>query len=232
MKPGPFYETRASSIATQIVGSEHTVFFSLIQNVDGSIPVLRKYTLDDREAMASRFAKVQVAPGVRFKDIWRIAERETANMVNQEEGYASKWHQGRLVIVGDAAHKMTSTSGLGLNTGLHSAAVLVNQLHDIHLLNKDPSDFQIEDALTAYYHIRHGETHSAFQLGQSLTRNVTWSSWADWIWDRFIMPWLKQDYIICDRISPLVSRGQLLSYVPFQELKGVVPWQLQSKERY
>lgn len=232
VKPGTFYETRSNGIATQVVGSEGTMLFSLIQTVDTSTPVPRKYTLEDREAMASRFAEVQVAPGVRFKDVWRIAERETATMVNQEEGYAANWHHGRLVIVGDAAHKMTSISGLGLNTGLHSAAVLVNQLHDIHRLNKDPPAFLIEDAFATYYNIRQSETYSAFRLGQSLTRNVTWSSWADWIWDRFIMPWLNQDYIICDRISPLVSRGQLLSYVPFQELKGVVPWQSQSKERY
>jgi hypothetical protein len=39
-----------------------------------------------------------------FGDIWR--KRYRAQIVDIEEGVLSKWHFGRTVLVGDAAHKV------------------------------------------------------------------------------------------------------------------------------
>ena len=60
-------------------------------------------------------------------------------MVNQEEGYCDKWYHGRIVLAGDAAHKVTSVTGMGFNMGISSAVVLANELYRTLQSEADPS---------------------------------------------------------------------------------------------
>lgn len=51
------------------------------------------------------------------------------------EGLAEKWYHERVVLVGDAAHSMMPSLGLGVNTGFQGIAELTNGLRRLLLLD-------------------------------------------------------------------------------------------------
>lgn len=64
-----------------------------------------KYTRDDVDAVCRSVAHLPITPTVSFGDVY--AARSVAMKVPLEEGIAPTWHTDRLVIVGDAAHKVS-----------------------------------------------------------------------------------------------------------------------------
>lgn len=51
------------------------------------------------------------------------------------EGIAEKWYHERVVLAGDAAHSMTPSLGLGVNTGFQGVTELTNNLRRLSLLH-------------------------------------------------------------------------------------------------
>lgn len=62
------------------------------------------YTAQDAEQLAETVASYPVCESLLFGELWR--KRERASLVNVEEGVLDKWHFGRIVLAGDAAHKV------------------------------------------------------------------------------------------------------------------------------
>lgn len=56
-------------------------------------------------------------------------------MTDFHEGIAEKWYHERVVLVGDAAHSMTPSLGLGVNTGFQGVAELTNNLRRLSFLH-------------------------------------------------------------------------------------------------
>ncbi|KAJ5668694.1 monooxygenase [Penicillium macrosclerotiorum] len=67
-----------------------------------------------------------LTPKVRLADLLK-GPTETVYTPLREWVY-TKWHLGRLGILGDAAHKMTTTIGQGGNQAIESAAAMTNSL--------------------------------------------------------------------------------------------------------
>lgn len=56
-------------------------------------------------------------------------------MMDFHEGIAEKWYHERVVLVGDAAHSMTPSLGLAVNTGFQGVVELTNNLRRLSLLH-------------------------------------------------------------------------------------------------
>ena len=65
----------------------------------------KRYSRQEMEDYASSLGEVAMCPGVSFKDVWARADKDSARMLNQEEGFMNCWHHGRIVLVGDSVHK-------------------------------------------------------------------------------------------------------------------------------
>jgi 2-polyprenyl-6-methoxyphenol hydroxylase-like FAD-dependent oxidoreductase len=65
--------------------------------------------------------------------------RIRVTLANLEQGIQKKWHNGRTVLVGDAAHKMTPNLAYGFNTAFESAACLTNHLLSALANSSNPS---------------------------------------------------------------------------------------------
>jgi FAD dependent monooxygenase len=61
-------------------------------------------TLDEQEQVGERFKDVKMTENLTFGDLWKNKSRSAA--LNIEEGILDKWHAGRIVLVGDSAHKV------------------------------------------------------------------------------------------------------------------------------
>jgi FAD dependent monooxygenase len=59
---------------------------------------------EEREAVADRFKDIQMTDKLTFEELWKNKSR--GGLVNIEEGILDKWHSGRIVLVGDSAHKV------------------------------------------------------------------------------------------------------------------------------
>jgi len=60
---------------------------------------------------------------------------------------AERYRAGRVLLVGDAAHRFPPTGGLGLNTGIQEAAVLVERLARVEQEGADPAILDDYEAL-------------------------------------------------------------------------------------
>ncbi|KAI3392837.1 hypothetical protein diail_5150 [Diaporthe ilicicola] len=222
LEPGTFYQSRCGGIVSQTMAGEERGHFAVLRPISPTAES-KRYTTEDRDRLAEEFANIMVGPGVRFQDIWRLTDKETAAMVNQEEGYCDKWYHERVVLAGDAVHKATSVTGLGVNTGINSAAVLANELHRTIRSESDPSTSAVEDAFARYQQIRTTEAERLHTMGRKQIRGVTWETWTDWFFDRFVNPWIGVEKML-GIFGKLVQGGQILDYVPFNDRKVQVPW--------
>jgi 2-polyprenyl-6-methoxyphenol hydroxylase-like FAD-dependent oxidoreductase len=71
-----------------------------------------------------------------------------------------RWFDGRLVLIGDAAHAMPPTAGQGANSALVDAAILAHQLR------QDPPD----EALTAFDRRRRPAVRKVQRRAEQLAR--------------------------------------------------------------
>jgi FAD dependent monooxygenase len=63
-----------------------------------------KPTEEEVEAVADKYKDVVMTPDVKLGDLWETRTRQ--GLLSFEEGVLSKWHAGRIVLVGDSAHKV------------------------------------------------------------------------------------------------------------------------------
>lgn len=222
LEPGTFYQSRGTGIVSQVTVGEDRGYFALLRPNTPAIQS-RRYTTEDRDRLANELKDVFVAPGVCFGDMWEHTDKETSAMVNQEEGYCDKWYHERVALAGDAVHKITSASGMGVNAGIDSATVLANELHRLLQADAAPSTKAIEDAFARYQNIRDPSARRLQSFGRKHIRSITWETWGNWIFDRFVNPWIGVERV-AGIIGEGIKRGHILEYVPFKDREVRVPW--------
>lgn len=109
-------------------------WFFLYEQLDGPRDESQRYTEQDQEEMAARFAQIRLLPDLPFGDIWPT--RTACGMADQLEGVLPQAHWrlpvaqgGRVVLAGDAVHRMTPNFGWGFNSGVNDVCALVSLLH-------------------------------------------------------------------------------------------------------
>lgn len=67
-----------------------------------------KATDQDMEDVAQRYSDIALNEKVKFRQLWE--SRTRAGLLTLEEGVLSQWNAGRMVLVGDSAHKVSSNA--------------------------------------------------------------------------------------------------------------------------
>ncbi|KAF4990930.1 hypothetical protein FGRMN_8168 [Fusarium graminum] len=188
-------------------------------------PTRRRYSEADMEALANSIAERPITDTVVFGEIWK--RRLKAQMISLEEGVLQHWTFGRIVLAGDAVHKVTPNSALGGNTAMEDAVVLANTLHALIAQhpNKKPSDVELCDAmLQDYQNTRVDRARAIVKAGGDLTRQQAYDGWRAYIWQRWLTPIVGLD-TLAQKIAGLCVAAPKLSYVPFDEQRGILGWQ-------
>ena len=108
------------------------------------------------EASGERFGRV-IAASPRFAFPLRLQ-------------LAQRYHDTRLVLLGDSAHVVHPLAGLGLNLGLIDAAALVDVLHDARARDRD---IGATTTLSRFDSWRRSDTHTAARAIDAIERGFS-----------------------------------------------------------
>ncbi len=134
--------------------------------------------------------------------IIRATEHELEFLPMHDMAPAATWHRGRLVLVGDAAHVTSPSSGQGASLAIEDALVLARSL-------RDRAD--VESAFTLYQRLRHERARRVFDQAARINRNKAAGPFGRTIRDavmpvvlkRFVKPeataWMYDHHIDFDR---------------------------------
>ncbi|OHE98121.1 hypothetical protein CORC01_06635 [Colletotrichum orchidophilum] len=171
-----------------------------------------KYDDQDAKELAQVFADHPVLESVTFGRLW--SRRDRGVLILIQEGVLTKWFSGRVVLAGDAAHKMTPNIGLGGNTGIESVVAACNQI--VQMLDQTkgrlPSLDTIEHCFKSYQDEHQARVESIASLSRLITRVQAWDTppirWlAEWV-----MPMLP-DRALADFVSEYIRAAPKLEYV-------------------
>ncbi|OHE97146.1 hypothetical protein CORC01_07587 [Colletotrichum orchidophilum] len=188
-------------------------------------PTRRRYTESDMEALVSKISEYPVTETVVFGELWK--RRLKAQMISLEEGVLEHWFFGRIVLAGDAVHKVTPNSALGGNTAMEDAVTLANTIHGLLAThaNKKPSDIELRDAMRdKYQNARVDRARVIVKVGGDLTRQQAYDGWKAYFVQRWLTPIVGLD-TLAKNIAGLSVTAPKLSYVEFEERRGVLGWQ-------
>lgn len=202
------------------------VFFFVFSKLSRptSWPNNQRWTDEDAEKVADGVKDHLVSDSLLFGEIWRT--RIQGQLVSMEEGIFEQWHFGRMVLAGDAVHKVTPNFALGGNTGIESVTVLANELH--RLVHMTPNGRPDKAAITAMfqrYQIRRlPRVRTAHFASWFITRLQAWDGIMMRCMAQWIVPVFIGDKMIAQALGYLVKDAPKLDFIPIESRKGTMGW--------
>ncbi|KAF8931283.1 hypothetical protein BGZ58_007715 [Dissophora ornata] len=160
---------------------------------------------------------IPCGPGLKMDDLIQHTARDKISKVMLEEKLFETWSYGRVVLLGDACHKMHPSAGLGAVAAIQDAAVLSDLLYN---LPASASLQEISQAFELYREDRYSIAQQSYETSYQMS-HLNEQSWISnfirrvmnnlpkWIW-----------YRVLDRMYEY--RPQV-SFLPRVEDRGEVP---------
>ncbi|KAH8660197.1 hypothetical protein BX600DRAFT_415139 [Xylariales sp. PMI_506] len=236
LQPGDAIETHGSRTTVQLFAGDETSVIGVYERLDAPTrnPPYR-YSDADMDAFIEQWGHLPIAPlrdqqeqHLTMRDAY--TDRVGAGLVNLEEGVVQHWSLGgRIVLVGDAAHKFTPSTGAGCNNGIVDVVALANELHRTLGGADAPLPSQQEAALAAAFRRYQDQRFAAVTTGCQTSRNATdaatWSTIVHKFVDQNVMSiaWLQR--YMMTKAAPQIARTPVLNFVESEEqMVGKVPW--------
>ncbi|PWY69605.1 FAD/NAD(P)-binding domain-containing protein [Aspergillus sclerotioniger CBS 115572] len=226
---GQGYDVQAKGKAIMYLSGPKRAWFFLYKKLPRPTTERRQYSEDDIETLAQEFAGFPLTQTVKVKDVW--PHMLGAGMTNLEEGIAQHWYLGRIVLVGDACHKMTTHLGHGFNNGVQDIIVLCNELRRAVQMppSKNPDISTLTEVFEAYEKTRKSRACSlvADVANAGLeTRMHAWENICYYGLSRYLStPRCVESVAVNWLISPELRKGRVLEYIPMEEvMRGRMSW--------
>ncbi|KAH0433751.1 hypothetical protein CcaCcLH18_05738 [Colletotrichum camelliae] len=209
-----------------LLSQPHFVFWFVFFKLPKTLvwPERGRYTAEDAADVAASIYDHPLSEQVKFSELWETRDR--ADLIPIEEGVLDVWHHGRIVLAGDAAHKVTPNIALGGNSAMESVAVLCNQLHAMleQQQGAKPSRATVSQVFSKYQAERHARMKEITSFSGLVTRMQAWDGWLMKFVYRWIMPLLPGSFLI-NSMAPLIKAAPKLDYVSLKDFPvGEVPW--------
>jgi hypothetical protein len=214
------------------------IYFFFILRVDKpfTFPKRASPTDPNAEALAQSVADHPVSESMVFGELWQ--RRLRGDLIYLEDGVMEHWHAGRIVLAGDAVHKVFSTPifdsqysvtsdyfpnypkqvtpnmGFGGNCGIEDIAVVCNHLNRllVNCKGRKPSLAELDRTFETYQTERMPRMKEVADLCRLVTKVQAWHT----PWHKFIDTWvfpLQSDTTIANQVSEIIRTGAKLDYV-------------------
>lgn len=107
-KSGDMIETHDIKWSFQTLHQNDDIYWFMYNKLPVPTCERTRYSTADIEALAAKHMNTPISQQTRFKQLWDTKKRVV--LTNLEEGMQELWFSDRIVIVGDAAHKVGEQS--------------------------------------------------------------------------------------------------------------------------
>ena len=223
LEAGRLWEIRNDGLCLQIFMLEEEGWFLIYRRLPEPAYEYHRYTNEDAEKFAMDISNQPINKSMKFGDLWE--DRKWVRLVNIEEGFIQRWHQDRIVLVGDSVHKMTPNAGLNVNQGWQGVVALTNLLRRLLLTNPNPDNKALAKVFGEYQKMTEKTAKQSLMLSELYTRVTSWHNIVYKVLD-----WVGQHVggdLLLFRIlaSPIVRQGLILDFVKETDFKaGKIKW--------
>ncbi|OJJ07620.1 hypothetical protein ASPVEDRAFT_88860 [Aspergillus versicolor CBS 583.65] len=227
--PGQGYDIQSSGKAIMYFSGPERGWFFLYKRLPAPTSKRTDYTDKDVDTLAVEFADFPLTRTVKVKDVW--PRMLGAGLTNLDEGIVKRWSLGRIVLVGDSCHKMTTHLGLGFNHGIQDVVVLCNSLRRAvrAASGASPSPAVLTAVFEKYQADRMSSASSlqgdVVRSGLE-TRMHAWHNWWYYLLSRYLsVPNVLEKLFMRFVMAPEFRKGQVLDYVAGEErMRGKMSW--------
>ncbi|KAL2820990.1 hypothetical protein BDW59DRAFT_174313 [Aspergillus cavernicola] len=215
---GEHFNVYGQGVTVMTFHGKDRVYWFVINKMDRkyTYPDIPRYSQKDAaETCGSRFGHVRISGDVCIRHLWE--KRMYGSMTAMEEGIFETMFHGRVVLMGDAARKMTVNLGQGANSAMEDAALLSTLLEQtIKTRPADskcqPTDDQIKRLFKEYQTQRYARTNSLYQRSRFSVRLQTRDDPMKAFLGRFLLP--HATTYACYIASKMVADGAVVGFLP------------------
>ncbi|KAI0886564.1 FAD binding domain protein [Annulohypoxylon maeteangense] len=191
-----------------------------------SWPKQEKFTDEDAETLAEIVADKPVTDQILFGEIWK--RRIRASVISLEEGVMEHWHHGRIVLAGDAVHKLHPNLALGGNSAIEGVACLINCISQVIQDTKGPkpSGTALNMAFATYQKQQQQRMRELMNLSNLVAKAQTYATPAHKLFANWVLP-LLDDRVFADWIGAYVAKATNLGSMPSEGFpSGRLSWSM------
>ncbi|KAG9071759.1 hypothetical protein KI688_005975 [Linnemannia hyalina] len=181
---------------------------------------LSEWGTESSDAIPEDWRNFPCPIGGTMGDLFDQTPREVVSKVVLEEKLYQTWYHGRVVLIGDACHKMLPNSGRGAVNAMLDAVVLTNALYEKVVLSASVEN--VQEAFEEYYKERYPHAVAEIERSKRMARVVAGQTWFDTLVRKVFFTLLPKRFQDNSYAAMLTYRPQL-SFLPFVIERGSVP---------
>ncbi|GAM82794.1 hypothetical protein ANO11243_007800 [Dothideomycetidae sp. 11243] len=222
---GDANETHGPEVTVQFFAGEESAIMGVYERLESPTRDPPRYTQVDEEAFIAKWGHLPLTKEAKLTLGEAYAQRIKCGLVNLEEGVVKHWSRGRMVLVGDAAHKFTPSTGSGCNNGIVDVVSLANQLHRAFASGTPPTSEALSAAFTAYQEERFDVVKEDCGLAGNFTAMATWNSFLLKFLDVHVFAYKFVQRFLVDQGVGTTAKTPVFDYIEGkEEIVGSVPW--------
>ncbi|GAW11301.1 hypothetical protein ANO14919_006440 [Xylariales sp. No.14919] len=224
VRVGNFYETHGTYRSSQVSADEKRMHFGIYRKLPTPTTELKKeYSKEEVAEFVEDFSDVMVMPNLSFPELYENCE--WTRLANQHEGLMKHWYYGRVVLAGDSCAQMTAAVGMGVNTGIQSAVLLVNKIQKLLASDSNPGTETLGRAFEEYQNTRREEAGMICDVAAKTIRINTWDSYMSWFLGDVIFPRMMSDEKLMTKAGLSFVRGAYkFDFIQADLKSGKIPW--------
>ena len=222
---GDANETHGPDVTIQFFVGQDSAIMGVYEKLDKATREPRRYTPDDELDFVKKWGHLPLNKGGQLTLGQAWDQKMQSGLVNLEEGVVKNWSWGgRMVLVGDAAHKFTPSTGAGCNNGIIDIVVLANQLNNA-FSSGVPSTNRLSAAFKEYQDARYDIVATGCEISNKTTAMATWSSAINRFLDVHVFSSRRIQKFFINLGVGDTAKTPVFEYIEGEEeIVGKVPW--------